>query len=101
MWVALESREKGFPEQIGQLIRVSKIGQLKRIIMFLFFKKPMANPCPNLRRSGPPEGTKRATVTNEIIRRLKNTSRELGPETIKAVPTDYLRQLAIGSDPVD
>ena len=55
--------------------------------MFQFYKKPMANPCPNLRRSGLPEGTKRTTATNEIMRRIKNTSRELGHETIKGVLT--------------
>ena len=45
MWVSLESREKGLPEQIGQSVKVTKIGALKRIIMFQLYKKPMVGPC--------------------------------------------------------
>ena len=78
MWIGLENREKGITTGMGEAPTVTKLGELKNIVLYQFFKKSMANKCPNLMRSGLPEGSKRATVTNEIHRRLKNTSRELG-----------------------
>ena len=56
----------------------------------------MANPCPNLQKSGIPEGSKRATASQEILRRLKNTSRELGAEIITEILTDYMGELTMG-----
>ena len=65
--VATERREKGLPDGMGQSTKVTKLGDLKQVIVFEFYKKPMANKCPNLRRSGLPDGSKRSTVANEIL----------------------------------
>ena len=51
-------------------------------------------------RSGLPESSKRATVTNEIHRRIKNTSRELEDGRITSVLTDYMSELAQGGYPL-
>ena len=66
------------------------------MIYYQFYKKPMANPCPNLQRSGIPDGNKRATATQEIIRRLKNTSREAPTDIVKEILIDYMGELAQG-----
>ena len=100
MWMGVERREKGIPKGMGEAPTVTKLGELKPIILFEFFKKPMANKCPNLMRSGLPESSKRATVTNEIHSRIKNTSRELEDDRITAVLTDYMSELAQGGYPL-
>ena len=74
MWIGLENREKGIPKGMGEAPTVTKLGELKNTVLYQFFKKSMANKCPNLMRSGLPEGLKRTAVTNKIHRRLKNTS---------------------------
>ena len=71
VWVEEEARTKGIPKEMGEAPEVLKTGSLKRIIKYQFYKKPMANPCPNLQKSGIPEGSKRATASQEILRRLK------------------------------
>ena len=95
-----ESREKGIPHEIGEYPRILKTGTLKRIVIFEFYKKPMANPCPNLRRSGIPDGSQRATASNEILRRLKNTSREVCSITVSQILKEYMGELAQGGYPL-
>ena len=56
----------------------------------------MANKCPILRRSGLPEGSKKNTAVQEVIRRLKNTSRELGIQDIEPILIEYMSELAMG-----
>ena len=56
----------------------------------------MANPCPNLQSSGIPDGNKRATATQEILGRLKNTSREIQTEEVKEILIAYMAELAQG-----
>ena len=85
IWVDFERREKSVPEEMGQAKSVLKVGNLKKIILFKFHKKPMANPCPNMKRSGLPEGTKCATLRAEIHRRLRSTSIELGSDRITEI----------------
>ena len=64
-----------------------------------FIKQPMANPCPNLQCSGIPDGSQRATATQEIMRRLKNTTRE-APELVPRILTEYMGELAQGGYPL-
>ena len=101
VWVEVEARVKGIPKTMGEAPEKLKPDKLKKIIMFQFYKKPMANKCPNLQKSGIPEGSKRATASQEILRRLKNTSRELEPSIINNVLQDYMGELAMGGYPVD
>ena len=46
-----------------------------------------------------PEGSKRSFVANEILRRLKNTSRELNDNHIADILKDYMGELAMGGYP--
>ena len=99
-WVGLERREKGLPTALGDTPRLTKVGTLKPIVLFQFYKKPMSNQTPNLMRSGLPEGSKRATVTNEIHRHLKNTSRELETSIVSKILREYMDELERGGYPI-
>ena len=76
--------------------QITKLGELKNVILFNFYKKPMANKCGNLKRSGLPEQQKFNTAVQEVLRRLKNTSRELLVSEYKVVLKDYMGELAMG-----
>ena len=56
---------------------ITKTGELRNVILFGFYKKPMAKKCGNLKRSGLPEQQKFNTAFQEVLMRLKNTPREL------------------------
>ena len=88
------------PTALGDTPRLTKVGTLKPIVLFQFYKKPMSNQTPNLMRSGLPEGSKRATVTNEIHRRLKNTSRELETSIVSKILREYMDELERGGYPI-
>ena len=69
IWVGKESREVGIPKEImKEELNTMKNGKLKDVILFSFFKKPMANPVPNRQISASPDGQKFATISQEIIR---------------------------------
>merc|ERR1711954_204543 len=59
----------------------------------MFYKKPMASRCNNRFRGGIPNGSKIATGTNEVLRRLKNTSRDLPNDIIVKILEDYMQEL--------
>ena len=50
----------------------------------------------NIQRSGIPDGNTRATATQEILRRLKNSSRETQTEVVREILIDYMGELAQG-----
>ena len=79
VWVDTELRMWDIPTAIlGNNINIPvKTGDLKRIIMYEFYKKPMSNKVPLHCRSAVPSKQQITTVSNEFLRRLKNTSREL------------------------
>ena len=79
---------------INLLDSITRLGKLKMVILYEFYKKPMANRCPNLQKSRIPEGSNRGTASQECLRRLKNTSRELEPNTVKMILTEYMSELA-------
>ena len=81
---------------MGPAGEILKGHELRNIIMLQFFKKPMANKCPNMAKSGLSEGTKKSSASQEVLRRLKNTSRELPPKVIKEILIDYMGELAMG-----
>ena len=56
----------------------------------------MANKCGNLERSGLPEQQKFNTAVQQVLRRLKNTSRELSVSEYEIVLKDYMGELAMG-----
>ena len=97
MWIGEEARQKGIPQEFLKGAQsITKVGYLKKILLFCFYKKPMANKCGNMQKSGLPESTKVSTATKECIRRLKNTSRELLDDIIKGILTEYMSELAQG-----
>ena len=97
MWVKEQSRERGIPQEFQKnATKQLRMGDLKPIICYKFYKKPIANKCPNLRRSGLQEGSKKNTAVQEVIRRLKNTSRELGIQKIEPIVIEYMSELAMG-----
>ena len=81
--------------------RLIKPGKLNNIILFEFYKKPMASRTNNLFRGGIPLGSKIATGTQEVIRRLKNTSRELEPCRIEEILSNYMQELREGGYPLE
>ena len=56
----------------------------------------MANRCANLQRADLPESSKVATATQEILRRLKNVSRELPESKIESVLKSNISELNVG-----
>ena len=95
MWLGLESMSPGVPEAVSDKKPV-RPGEAKKIILYSFYKKPMANRLANLESNAIPEGQKISTATNEIIRRYKNTSRSLGTEVIEGILKDYMDELSAG-----
>ena len=72
IWVGKENRVIRIPSQMCQeSTEITKIAELKNVILFGFYKKPKANKCDNLRRSGLPEQQKYNTAVQEVLRRLK------------------------------
>ena len=67
-----------------------KTQSLKRVILFTFYKKPMANKNSNRVNSAMPESMKVATTTNEIQRRMRNTSRDLPHQVLDQVLKNYM-----------
>ena len=83
IWVGNEQRETGIPVGLlrdTDLIQV-KTGELQKVVLFMFYQKPMVNRTSNLARSAAPEGQKVSTCTQEVLRRLKTTSRDLLPNS--------------------
>ena len=78
MWVGLEAREWGLPEGMPGLDKLklpTKIDSLKRIILYKFYRKPVATKTPMNARSAQPQQMKMQTATNELLERFKTTSR--------------------------
>ena len=72
LWLGLESRESGIhPEMDANSPKITKIGTLKRVILYQFYKKSMASRTNNQFSGGILLGSKIATGTQEVIRRLK------------------------------
>ena len=92
-----EARIKTIPnDMVKDATGITRVGKLYNVILFAFYKKPMANKCANLKRSGIPEQMKVNTVVQECLRRLKNTSRELPLTEYEIVLRDFMGELAMG-----
>ena len=89
MGVGIPNREYGVPPELLKDPPVKR-GGLVKIVLFRFYKKPMTRPKPMLQRTALPESVKFATVSQEVVRRCKNTSRELQPS--------HINKLSSGSD---
>ena len=97
LWIGQEQRSKGIPATFNtNAPAFVRKGHLKQVILFQFYKKPMANKCSNLARNGLPNGQQLNTSVQECIRRLKNTSRDLQENIVKEVLTEYMEELCHG-----
>ena len=60
-------------------------------VLFSFFKKEMVSPMVLHKRSAMPEGVRRATLNQELMRRLVNTSEMVDIKQRVAVVDDYAK----------
>ena len=97
IWVGKEAREVGIPPEIltGEQ-RSAKVGILRKVILYSFYKKPVSNKVPNRESSAAPVNQKIATCSQEVIRRMKNTSRDLLPNNIEGILRTYMDELIAG-----
>ena len=78
---------------------ITRVGKLKQVIMYEFFKKPMASKLNNGYRGALPEGFKITTGVQEVLRRLRNTGRYLPPKNAGKIIRDYMQELREGGFP--
>ena len=64
-------------------------------IVFKFFKKPMANPILMTKSSAMPFQVKRASLAQEALRRLRNTSRSLPWSEAASILSEYSHKLML------
>ena len=98
VWVGKPGRTWGIPEAIlipGTSLP-SKTGSLKNIVLYKFFRKPVASRTPMNSRSAAPLRDQIQTATNEFLRRMRNTSRELEEHHLTGVLSDYCCDLIRG-----
>ena len=100
MWVGEEARVEGIPQELINDQPRTQMGELNRIILYQFFKKPMADRVPNRKDNALPEQQKVTTATQEIIRRFKLTSRAVPKEIIEQVLKEYMGELEAGGYPL-
>ena len=71
------------------------------IILFMFFEKKMVSPMVLHKRSAMPEGIRRATLNQEMIRRMVNTSEMVPLADRLMVIVDYTQKLINSEYSVD
>ena len=102
-WMGVEEREEGtitefIPENLRHHHKI-KTRALKKVILFSFYKKPMANQCSNRAKSGMPENMRNAMTSAEIQRRLRNTSTDLPRSYLEETLRNYMDELKAGGYP--
>ena len=89
MWIGDGARKWGVPAPIMEpgVPLPEHTGQLKRIILYSFYRKSMACQTPMHFRAAAPEKVqdKIQTAVNEYLRRMKNCSRELDSTGVEEV----------------
>ena len=103
-WIGEEERIEGIdpaivPDKYKHLI-ITKHSKLKKVIMFPFFKKPMANRTSNRSNTAMPETMRCSMTSAEIQRRCRNTSRDLPPEILEKTLARYMDELKAGGYPL-
>ena len=100
LWIEKDRRVKGIPKAMDpESPEILNPRDLKPIVKYLFYKKPMASKTANKEANGLPDKTKISTAVSEIIRRCKNTSRHLEDKYIEEVLKDYMTELKGGGYP--
>ena len=79
VWVGTQIREWSLPKCLipDGVELPTKHGPLKQIILYQFYRKAIANHTPFNSRAAYPERDRISTISQDFIRRFKNTSREL------------------------
>ena len=98
IWVGHPTRAWGvpsanLPEGTNLPMRT---GALTKIILYKFFRKPVASYTPMHSKSAVPAKDQVQTVTNEFLRRMRNTSRDLGENHLQEVLGTYVCDLKRG-----
>ena len=73
-----------------------KYGNLKKVILRSFFKKSLANKASNRAKSAMSDQMKAAMKSAEIQRRCRNCSRDLPPDELDNILTEYMDELKAG-----
>ena len=99
VWVGEEEREEGIPQALlesGCSGPTTQMGEIKKIILYQFYKKQMADRVPNRVENALPNQSKVTTAAQEVIRRMKNTSRYLPSHVIEDILFEYMGELRTG-----
>ena len=98
VWIGRETRTWGVPDAMLEpdTVLPVKQGTLKNIILYSFYRKPMAAKTPMNSRTAAPAKTLIQTATNEFLRRMRNTSRELPSTFIESIIQEYACDLRRG-----
>ena len=67
IWMEVQHRKYGIPAEL-MADRPVNSGQLVKLIVYKFYKKPMSRKTPPLSKTALPENIKVSTVSNEVIR---------------------------------
>ena len=70
-----------------------KEGAKKTNVMFEFYEKPVASKLVVMEKSALPHRVKITTLTQEIIRRMKNTCRRLGKQRRAEIITKFMKKM--------
>ena len=98
VWVGTQIREWSLPKCLipDGVELPTKHGPLKQIILYQFYRKAIANRTPFNSRAAYPERDKISTISQEFIRRFKNTSRELPKSVLESVVKEFCQDLMRG-----
>ena len=104
-WLVLTMEtEEMFPERMLPTLDVKiwvAVVDGKNVILFMFFEKEMVSPMVLHKRSAMPEGIRRATLNQEMVRRMVNTSEMVPLADRLMVVNDYAQKLMNSEDSVD
>ena len=98
MWIQTQARQIGVPAEIRppDTEIPDRIGQLKQVIVYKFYRKDIANKIPFNVKSACPMKDKIQQVSQEFIRRFRNTSMMLPTSQINQVIEDFCVDLKRG-----
>ena len=98
VWIGTPEREWGVLDAMKdpEIQLPTRTGRLKKVVLYVFYRKTMANNMPMHQRAAAPNQDKVQTCSNEFIRRLKNTSRSLKATIVEQVIKEYVWDLKRG-----
>ena len=98
IWIGFQNRTWDLPDCLipDQVKLPTKHGKLKRIILYKFYRKEIANRTPFNARSAYPEKDRISTISQEYVRRFKNTSRELDRTHLETIIQEFSQDLMRG-----